>query len=81
MKALVHTAPLQFDFRDVSQPEPMDDEVLVRVKACGICGSDVHGYTGSTGRRIPPKDLMALAALAVMMAQVNFGSSERHAVG
>jgi L-iditol 2-dehydrogenase len=29
-------------------------EVLVRVEACGICGSDVHGYDGSTGRRIPP---------------------------
>ncbi len=54
MKALVHTAPLQFDFRDVPQPEPMEDQVLVRVRACGICGSDVHGYTGSTGRRIPP---------------------------
>ena len=54
MKALVHTAPLQFDLRDVPRPQPGEDEVLVRVKACGICGSDVHGYTGSTGRRIPP---------------------------
>ena len=31
-----------------------DDDVLVRVRACGICGSDIHGYDGSTGRRIPP---------------------------
>jgi L-iditol 2-dehydrogenase len=38
----------------VPTPEPADDEVLVRVRACGICGSDVHGYDGSTGRRIPP---------------------------
>ena len=30
------------------------EEVLVRVEACGICGSDVHGYDGSSGRRIPP---------------------------
>ena len=30
------------------------DELLIRIKACGICGSDVHGYDGSTGRRIPP---------------------------
>ncbi|HEY9250045.1 MAG TPA: galactitol-1-phosphate 5-dehydrogenase, partial [Rariglobus sp.] len=30
------------------------DEVLVRVRTCGICGSDVHGLDGSTGRRIPP---------------------------
>ena len=35
-------------------PALEDDEVLVRVRACGICGSDVHGYDGSTGRRIPP---------------------------
>ena len=27
---------------------------MIRVKACGICGSDVHGYDGSSGRRIPP---------------------------
>lgn len=36
----------------VPVPEPLD--VLVQVAACGICGSDVHGYDGSSGRRIPP---------------------------
>ncbi len=37
-------------------PEPLMEpgEVLVRVAACGICGSDVHGVDGSTGRRVPP---------------------------
>lgn len=39
---------------DVPMPRPGPDEVLVRVEACGICGSDVHGYDGSSGRRIPP---------------------------
>ncbi len=29
-------------------------KVLIRVRACGICGGDVHGFDGSTGRRIPP---------------------------
>jgi L-iditol 2-dehydrogenase len=38
----------------VPLPDLEDDDVLVRVRACGICGSDVHGYDGSTGRRIPP---------------------------
>jgi L-iditol 2-dehydrogenase len=38
----------------VPLPDLEDDHVLVRVRACGICGSDVHGYDGSTGRRIPP---------------------------
>jgi L-iditol 2-dehydrogenase len=54
MKALVHTEPYKFEFKDVPQPRASDEEVLVRVKAVGICGSDVHGYTGQTGRRIPP---------------------------
>ncbi len=35
-------------------PVPEANDVLVRVKACGICGSDVHGMDGSSGRRIPP---------------------------
>ncbi len=39
---------------EVERPRPGPDEVLVRVRACGICGSDVHGMDGSTGRRIPP---------------------------
>lgn len=41
-------------YTDVNIPEIKENEVLVRVKACGICGSDVHGYDGSTGRRNPP---------------------------
>jgi len=38
----------------VKKPVPDDNEVLVEVMAAGICGSDVHGMDGSTGRRIPP---------------------------
>jgi L-iditol 2-dehydrogenase len=41
-------------YTDAPMPEIGDDDVLVRVKAVGICGSDVHGLDGSTGRRIPP---------------------------
>jgi threonine dehydrogenase-like Zn-dependent dehydrogenase len=54
MKALVLKTYKQFAFEDVPDPEPGPDEVLVAVKACGICGSDVHGMDGSTGRRRPP---------------------------
>ncbi len=39
---------------DFADPQVGDDDILVRVKACGICGSDVQGFTGKTGRRIPP---------------------------
>jgi threonine dehydrogenase-like Zn-dependent dehydrogenase len=54
MKALVHTAPYKFEFTDVPMPQVGNDEVLVKIKAVGICGSDVHGSTGKTGRRVPP---------------------------
>ena len=54
MKALILEEYNQFAVRDLPVPEPDTGEVLVRVKACGICGSDVHGLDGSTGRRIPP---------------------------
>ncbi|HYG23764.1 MAG TPA: galactitol-1-phosphate 5-dehydrogenase [Verrucomicrobiae bacterium] len=54
MKALILQDYLKFSFEDVPTPELQPDEVLVEVKACGICGSDVHGMDGSTGRRRPP---------------------------
>jgi len=54
MKALVLNAYNDFSYEEVAAPEFGPDEVLIRVKACGICGSDVHGMDGSTGRRIPP---------------------------
>ena len=44
----------KLELADLPVPEPGPDEVLIRVAACGICGSDVHGFDGSTGRRIPP---------------------------
>jgi L-iditol 2-dehydrogenase len=54
MKALLLSEYKKLDVVDVPQPEPAPNEVLIRVHACGICGSDIHGYDGSTGRRIPP---------------------------
>ncbi len=54
MKALVLKEYKRFSFEEVPNPELGPQEVLVAVKACGICGSDVHGMDGSTGRRRPP---------------------------
>src|SRR2546423_13030149 len=54
MKALLLSQYRHLEFTDIPVPAPARDEVLVRVAACGICGSDVHGYDGSSGRRIPP---------------------------
>ena len=54
MKALVMHAYKRLDFEEVPMPGICSDEVLVRVQACSVCGSDVHGFDGSTGRRRPP---------------------------
>ena len=51
MKALVLREYGKLVYEDVPRPEIAPDEVLVKVEACGICGSDVHGLDGSTGRR------------------------------
>lgn len=54
MKAMLLSEYRKLELVDVGTPEIQPDEVLVKVEACGICGSDVHGYDGSSGRRIPP---------------------------
>src|ERR1035437_5559934 len=54
MKALILTGYNRLSFENVPEPSIGPDDVLVRVKACGICGSDVHGMDGSSGRRRPP---------------------------
>jgi len=45
---------MQLEMAELPETKPEAGEVLIRVAACGICGSDVHGYDGSSGRRVPP---------------------------
>jgi L-iditol 2-dehydrogenase len=54
MKALLLSKYRHLEIADLPNPIPGSGEILVKVAACGICGSDVHGYDGSSGRRIPP---------------------------
>ena len=54
MKALVYRGPCDIGIEDRATPQSGPSEVLVKVRASGICGSDLHGYLGKTGRRIPP---------------------------
>ena len=54
MRALLLSEYKKLSVVEMPVPVIAEDEVLVRVKACGVCGSDIHGYDGSTGRRIPP---------------------------
>lgn len=54
MRALLLSEYKKLSVVEMPTPEIGDDDALVRVRACGVCGSDIHGYDGSTGRRIPP---------------------------
>ena len=54
MKALLLKEYMKLEVTDFPEPEIGPDDILVRVRACGICGSDIHGIDGSSGRRIPP---------------------------
>ena len=54
MKALLLTAPSRLEYTDFEDPQPGEHEVALRIRACGICGSDIHGWDGSSGRRRPP---------------------------
>jgi len=54
MKALLLTAPSSFEFTEFPTPVPQMGEVKIQIKACGVCGSDIHGMDGRSGRRIPP---------------------------
>lgn len=54
MNALLLSEYKKLEIVPIPDPVAGEGELLIRVRACGICGSDVHGYDGSTGRRIPP---------------------------
>ena len=54
MKGLLLSEPGRLEYVDCADPLMAPGEVLVRIKACSICGSDFHGMDGSSGRRIPP---------------------------
>lgn len=71
MQALVLTAYNTFEIQDAPEPELGPEDVLIRVGACGICGSDIHGMDGSSGRRRPPIVMGHEAAGAVVRAGEN----------
>src|SRR4051812_2124559 len=71
MNALLLKQYMQLEMVDMPVPAIGADDVLVRVRACGICGSDVHGLDGRTGRRIPPLVMGHEAAGEVVEAGSN----------
>ncbi len=76
MRALVYTGAFQIGVQHVPDPRPLPHEVLVRVDSVGICGSDVHGYTGTTGRRLPPLIMGHEAAGRVAKSSNGFEAGE-----
>lgn len=54
MRALVYTANKEVTYREEPDPVPQPGEVVVRIEAVGICGSDMHAYVGHDPRRVPP---------------------------
>ncbi len=54
MRAMLLQEYKKLELVEMPMPQIGPNDLLVRVKACGICGSDIHGYDGSTGRRVPP---------------------------
>jgi alcohol dehydrogenase len=54
MKALVYTHPGEVTYRDEPDPVLAANEVVLRIDAVGICGSDMHAYHGHDPRRLPP---------------------------
>jgi len=54
MKALYYLGDKTLELREIPVPSPGEGDYLIRIEACGICGSDLEGYLGKTNRRIAP---------------------------
>jgi L-iditol 2-dehydrogenase len=54
VKALVYTQPYRLEVRDLPDPVLRSNEALVQTRAVGVCGSDLHGFSGRSKRRVPP---------------------------
>ena len=73
MKALLLEEYKKLTVTEMPEPEVGARDVLVQIRACGICGSDIHGFDGSSGRRIPPLIMghEASGVVAVVGAEVS----------
>ena len=76
MKAWVYHGPEVLRLETVDDVFPKEHEVKVKVKATGICGSDVHGYAGLTGRRVPP--MIMGHEFSGVVAELGSGVSSLH---
>jgi len=54
VRTLVYVEPHRLEIQDAPAPAPRAAEVIVKVEASGVCGSDLHGYLGRSLNRKPP---------------------------
>src|SRR5207253_66552 len=54
MKAVVWLGPRRMELQNEPEPQPPAGEVILRVDAVGICGSELSGYLGQNSLRVPP---------------------------
>lgn len=71
MKAVYYLGVEQMEVRDIPVPSPKEDEYLIKIHACGVCGSDVEGFLGKTGRRIEPMIMGHECAGVIEKAPIN----------
>jgi L-iditol 2-dehydrogenase len=76
MQAVVYNKPWDMTVEQIERPTPGPDEVLIQMEAVGICGSDVHGFTGQSGRR-PNNMIMGHEACGLVVAVGNRVASTR----
>lgn len=79
MKALVYDAPLQFAIREIPEPAVQDHQVLIQVKACGVCKTDLHIHKGEFISAFPltPGHEFAGDVVAVGSQVSDFKSGDR----
>ena len=53
MKAVVYTEPEKFTVKDINIPEINDNQVLVKIKSCGVCKTDEHIHKGEFISQFP----------------------------
>jgi len=77
MKALYYLGDKTLELKEILEPVPGENEYLIKIEACGICGSDFEGYLGKTNRRMAPMVMGHEAAGVVVKAP----AGGRYAVG
>ncbi|HTD47739.1 MAG TPA: alcohol dehydrogenase catalytic domain-containing protein [bacterium] len=54
MRSLVYLGPHRMELQEAAVPRARPGEVVIKVGASGVCGSDLHGYLGKSRKRVPP---------------------------